>query len=82
MIMRYTERFLRTAKKLPTHIVDDITKSITRLQQPHEREPLHVYPMEGRLRGLSSLTINYEYHAIVILNEEGIIFLDIGHRMR
>ncbi|HXK38089.1 MAG TPA: hypothetical protein VJ579_03405 [Candidatus Paceibacterota bacterium] len=82
MHMLYTVRFLRTAKKLPKHVIDDIIKSIEHLLHPQAREPLHVYPLEGRLRGLSSLTINYEYQAVVIANEGAIIFLDIAHRMQ
>lgn len=80
MHTHYTERFLRTAKKLPRHILEDTAKAIDRLEHPSAREPLHVYPLEGRLRGLSSLTINYEYQAVVLANEGTIIFLDIAHR--
>jgi mRNA-degrading endonuclease RelE of RelBE toxin-antitoxin system len=80
MHMHFTERFLRTAKKLPRHIIEDTAKAIDHLLHPSAREPLHVYPLEGRLRGLSSLTINYDYQAVVIANEGAIIFLDIAHR--
>lgn len=80
--MHYTGRFLRTAKKLSRSVIDDLLRSIERLEHPSAREPLHVYPLEGRLRGLSALTINYEYQAIVIANEGGIIFLDVAHRQK
>lgn len=78
--MHYTERFLRTARKLAHNVLEDTIKAIDHLQHPSAREPLHVYPLEGRLRGLSSLNINYEYQAIVIANEGGLIFLDVAHR--
>jgi hypothetical protein len=81
MNLLYTERFLRTAKKLPRPVIEDTVSAIDHLQHPSAREPLHVYPLEGRFRGLSSLVINYEYHAVVIANEGGIVFLDLAHRL-
>lgn len=81
MQLHYTERFLRTAKKLSRHVLDDLIKAIDHLQHPSAREPLHVYPLEGRLRGLSSLSINFEYQAVVIASEGGLIFLDVVHRV-
>lgn len=81
MLLRYTERFLRTVKKLPVDIQEDVIKMMDRLQHPAAREPFHVFPLEGRLRGLSALTINFAYHAIVISSEEGVIFLDVAPRV-
>jgi Flp pilus assembly CpaE family ATPase len=80
-MLRYTERFLRTAKKLPSYIQEDLIRVINQIEHPSAREPFHVYPLEGRFRGLSALTVNFAYHAIVISSEEGVIFLDIAQRM-
>jgi mRNA-degrading endonuclease RelE of RelBE toxin-antitoxin system len=80
MILHYTERFIRTTKKLPKHIQEDTIRAIDRLQKPEAREPLHVYPLDGRLRGLSAFTVNFAYHVIALANESNIFLLDVAPR--
>ena len=82
MTLHYTERFLRTLKKLPRHIKEDTFRALDRLQNPSEREPLHVYPLEGRLRGLSAITINFAYQAIALMKDGNIIMLDATQRAK
>lgn len=80
MIIRYTERFIKSAAALPSSVVDNISSAILEIEKPKKDSPLHVYPLEGRLRGLSAFTVNYAYHVIAVLNDEGIILLDIGEQ--
>lgn len=80
MQLLYTERFLRTTKKLPPQIQDDTIRAIGRIENPEVREPLHIYPLEGRLRGLSAITVNFAYHVIALVNESNIFLLDVAPR--
>jgi len=81
MNIRYTERFLCTAKKLPQAIQNDLIRVVNQIIHPAIRDPLHVYPLDGRFRGLSALSINFAYQAIVISSEDSIIFLDVALRV-
>jgi mRNA-degrading endonuclease RelE of RelBE toxin-antitoxin system len=76
----YTMRFLKTIKRLQPAIQEDVQKCIERIEHPQDRDPLHVYALSGRLRGLSAFTVNFAYHVIAIANDDTLILLDTVER--
>jgi hypothetical protein len=72
----YTQRFLKTLKRLPASVLDDVAHCVERLEHPRDREPLHVYPLSGKFRGLSAFTVNFAYHVIAIAGDDRLILLD------
>ncbi len=76
----YTMRFLKTLKRLPGSVIDDVERCIGQIEHPQGREPLHVYPLSGKLRGLSAFTVNFAYHVIAISGEDRLILLDTVER--
>lgn len=75
----YSSSFLKSAKKLPTHIL----KSAEKKEKIFRENPLHpslrLHELHGKFQGIWSISITGNYRIIFERQENGdILFLSIG----
>ena len=80
----YTDSYLRRASKfLNKHpqIIGQYEKTLQLLELNPHHLSLRLHGLEGRLKGLSSVSINMSYRVVLelILQDNDIILVDIGH---
>ncbi|WP_019528499.1 type II toxin-antitoxin system YafQ family toxin [Dasania marina] len=79
----YPESYLRRAKKfLKKHpeVHDQYQKTLQLLELNPYHPSLRLHSLHGRLKGLSSVSINISYRVVLEfqISEDGILLVDIG----
>jgi addiction module RelE/StbE family toxin len=77
----YSERFLKSAKKLPTLIRNKLATKLELLQKNPFHPFLHTKPLTGELFGFYSFRITRDWRVIFqFLAPEIIYLIEVGHR--
>lgn len=64
MEVSYKPSFLRTFKKLPRDLQDDVYTAIELFKEKRNHERLRVHKLKGELKGLCSLSVNHTHRII------------------
>jgi len=79
--IRYSERFLRAARKLPSPQQKKLASLLETLQEDPFHPQLHTKPLVGELSGLYAFRITRDWRVIFqFLNEKTIHLIEVGHR--
>lgn len=77
----YTNRFLRSARKLPLQEQEKLAKLLALAQENPFHPKLHSKPLAGELSGSYSFRITRDCRVIFqFLSADEISLIDIGHR--
>ncbi len=76
---RYLKRARQFLKKHPT-LLKQYQKTIELLELNPQHPSLRLHALDGRLKGLSSVSVNMSYRILleIIIKKNEIIFVDIG----
>lgn len=76
---RYIKRVRQFLKKHPT-LRNQYQKTLELLELNPQHPSLRLHALEGRLKGVSSVSINMRYRILleVIIKKNEIIFVDVG----
>lgn len=77
--VKYSEKFLKSLKRLPKRIIDEAeNKEVIFKENPFDLR-LKTHKLHGKEKEIWSFWIDYHYRIkFVFLNNEEILFLDIG----
>lgn len=77
---RYLKRARQFLKKHPA-LLRQYQKTIELLELNPQHPSLRLHALEGRLKGLSSVSINMSYRIVleIIIKKNEIVFVDIGN---
>ncbi len=80
----YTDSYVRRAKKFlkkHPHIMGQYLKVLELLELNPQHPSLRLHKLQGRLKGLSSVSINMSYRIVLelIIQDNDIILVDIGN---
>lgn len=83
----YPESYLKKAKKfLKKHpeILTQYQKTLELLEVNPQHPSLRLHGLQGRLNGLSSVSINMSYRIVLemVIRDEDIILIDVGNHDR
>lgn len=79
MEFEYTPRFLRSLKKLPPAVQEDIIESVKRFAQNPRYPQLKFHRLQGRMKGLSAFSANFSFRVVVQMEKHRIYFVDVGN---
>ena len=79
MHVEYSNRFLKSASRLPKKLIELADKKeLLFKQQPHHPS-LHTHPLGGKDKGALAFWINHKYRIkFIFLSPASVLFLDIG----
>jgi addiction module RelE/StbE family toxin len=80
----YTDSYVKRAKKfLKKHpeVRNQYQKTLELLEVNPRHPSLRLHSLQGRLNGLSSVSINMSYRIVleIVITESDIILVDVGH---
>jgi len=77
----YTNRFLKSAKKLPLKIQDKLGSKLEILQENPFNSLLHTKPLTGRLVGFYSFRITRDWRVIFLfIDSKTVKLINVAHR--
>lgn len=74
----YTARFLRSLKKLPKLVQDDIVSSIEEFKDKKNHKKLDLHKLHGEMKMYHTFSANFYYRVIIKINKKEIYFMDVG----
>lgn len=74
----YTRRFLRSLKKLPAPIQEDVLSAVERFKNKDEHRTLHLHKLSGRMKKYYAFSANFSYRIIIEMRGVDVYFLDVG----
>ena len=78
MAQLYTRRFLRSLKKLPEAVQNDVILAVERFKKKNEHKALRLHKLSGRTKKYHAFSANFNYRVIVEIVESDMCFLDVG----
>ena len=78
MVQLYTRRFLRSLKKLPEAVQNDVILAVERFKKKSEHKALRLHKLSGRMKKYHAFSANFNYRIIVNIDEKDTYFLDVG----
>ena len=78
MAQLYTRRFLRSLKKLPEAVQNDVILAVERFKNKSEHKALRLHKLSGRMKKHYAFSANFNYRIIVEIGEKDTHFLDVG----
>ena len=77
----YSERFIKSARKLPKNQKEKLTDLLGIMKENPFHSKLHSKPLTGKLSGLYSFRITRDWRVVFhFLSPEEINLLEVGHR--
>lgn len=71
--------FLRTLKKLPLLLQEEVKQRIKEFELNPEKASLKVHKLSGRLKGTWSFSVNYKYRIVLeFIDDHTAVLLDVG----
>ncbi|MBI3332033.1 type II toxin-antitoxin system mRNA interferase toxin, RelE/StbE family [Candidatus Peregrinibacteria bacterium] len=75
----YKPAFLRTLKKFPMELREEVKEKIRIFREDPKHPSLRVHKLKGALRGRWSFSVNYQYRVVFRYeNEHTVLFLMVG----
>lgn len=74
----YTQRFLRSLKKIPPEVQEDVFDVIDRFRDKGNHEALRLHKLTGRMKKYHAFSVNFAYRIIIEITKEGVYFIDMG----
>ena len=74
----YTRRFLRSLKKLPEAVQNDVILAVELFKKKSEHKKLRLHKLSGRMKKYHAFSANFNYRVIVEMRESNVYFLDVG----
>ena len=74
----YTARFLKSLKKLPPPIADDIYQAVEDFKKVTNHKRLKLHKLQGKMKKYHAFSANYEYRIIIKIDNKEIYFIDVG----
>ena len=78
MVQLYTQRFLRSLKKLPEGVKNDVILATERFKKKSEHQALRLHKLSGRMKKYHAFSANFNYRLIIEMKENDVYFLDVG----
>ncbi len=78
MVQLYTQRFLRSLKKLPEGVQNDVILATERFKKKSEHQALRLHKLSGRMKKYHAFSANFNYRLIIEMKENDVYFLDVG----
>ena len=78
MIQLYTRRFLRSLKKLPEAVQNDVILAVERFKKKSEHKLLRLHKLSGHMKKYYAFSANFNYRVIVDISKNDTHFLDVG----
>jgi mRNA-degrading endonuclease YafQ of YafQ-DinJ toxin-antitoxin module len=77
---RYTPTFFRKLKKMESALQEEVLEKIELFNDPKNHRMLKMHKLQGRLKGLYSLSVNYRVRIVFEYIENGrtALFLTVG----
>lgn len=76
--VEYSSRFIRTLRKLPPALQEEIFEKVTLLQDPESHPGLRVHKLSGRLQHIWSFSVNYRIRITFAKIGETLILETVG----
>jgi len=76
--VRYTPRFVKHFRKIPSNIQKLVIKKEKIFKKDCFSPALKTHKLSGNLSGFYSFSISYSYRVVFSLETDGIVFIDIG----
>ncbi len=74
----FTRHFLRSLKKLPQGVQEDVVDAIERFKEGGEYAKLRVHVLSGRMKKYRAFSVNFSYRIIIEMKKGSVYFLDVG----
>jgi len=74
----FTARFVKTLKKLPNLIVNDVHYVIEEFKDKDNHKRLKLHKLQGVMKKYHAFSANYHYRIIIKIEVEEITFIDVG----
>ena len=75
----YTARFLKSLKKLPNLVTDDVYQAVEEFKKKTNHTRLKLHKLQGRMKKYHVFSANYEYRIIIEIKNKEVIFIDVGN---
>ena len=74
----YTRRFLRSLRKLPVLIQEDVILAVERFKNKNEHKALRLHKLSGRMKKYHAFSANFSCRIIIEIEKKKVYFLDVG----
>jgi mRNA-degrading endonuclease YafQ of YafQ-DinJ toxin-antitoxin module len=74
----YTARFLRSLKKLPKDVQDDVILAVERFEKNQKDTTLKVHKLHGVFKTYHAFSANYSHRIVIKISKTEIHYMDVG----
>jgi mRNA-degrading endonuclease RelE of RelBE toxin-antitoxin system len=74
----FTAKFLRSLKKLPVGVQDDVITSVEMFKHTSNHKKLNLHKLGGRMKKYHAFSANYTHRVIIRIHKNTVYFLDVG----
>lgn len=74
----YSRRFLRSLKKLPADVQEDVAHAVERFSDAKNHSALRLHKLSGRMKKYHAFSANFSYRIIIEMQKDSVYFLDVG----
>lgn len=74
----YTARFLRSLKKLPKDIQDDVVVACKKFENTKNHESLKLHKLTGGMKAYHAFSVNFRYRVVVKITKGEAYCMDVG----
>lgn len=80
MEVAFKPSFIRSFKKLPPKLQDEVREKITSFKDPANHDALRVHKLKGALADFKSFSVNYRYRIVFTWDSKDsvAVLLDVG----
>lgn len=74
----YTARFLRSLKRLPKDVQEDVIHAVSFFKEDKNASQLKFHKLTGKLKKYHSFSANFSYRVIVLVKKKVVYFVNVG----
>jgi len=74
----YTPRFLRSFKRLPRGVQDDVLDAVERFKKDQTFPQPRLHKLSGELKKYHAFSANFSYRVIIHIHRKEVLFINVG----
>ena len=74
----YTAKFLRSLKKMPPEIQDDIISAVEAFKNKSNHKKLNLHKLQGSMKKYQAFSANFYYRVVIKIEKNIVYFMDVG----
>lgn len=78
MELFYTSRFLKSLRKLPSLVQNDVISSVEEFKNKNNHQRLNLHKLHGEMKMYHAFSVNFYYRVVIKISKDNVHFMDVG----